>query len=204
MKNLKKTRHLLLFICLTFMVGCGNSNKSKDTVEDSSTAPIEDRTDPQGKDHTYDITINPGKANARHLKGEIKNAQKDDGTINNFSAYSHTENGKGIVLRIGNDDILINGLFFHNNDGTTTDLFDGSEDDSEEKSNLIISIAPPSEDVQNSMSGNVKLSNISSAMESDAGGIIGYTLVFDGQFEDYADNVSQIKGTVVVRIPKYL
>lgn len=204
MKILKQTSRTLLFICLIFLLGCGDSKKSKEAVEDSSTVLSEDHFDPQGKDHAYDITINPGSSNERHLKGEIKNAQKEDGTINNFSAYSPTENGKGIVLRIGNDDILIDGLFFSNNDGTTTDLFDGSEDDSEEKSRLIISIAPPSEDVHNSMSGHVKLSNITSALESDEGGVIGYTLAFDGQFEDYADHVSQIKGTVVVRIPKYL
>lgn len=204
MKILKKTSFTLFFICLIVSLGCGDSNKSKDAVEVSNTAPSENHVDLQEEDHTYDITINPGSANERHLKGEIKNVQKVDGTISNYSAYSHTENGKGIALRIGNDDILIHGIFFHNNDGTTTDLFDGSEDDSEQKSNLIISIAPPSQDVQNSMIGNVKLTHITSPQENEAGGVIGYTMAFDGQFEDYEDNISHIKGTVVVRIPKHL
>lgn len=203
MPIIKIRSQTLLFICFTLLIGCGDNHKSKDPVKDSS-ASMENHFEPVGKDHSYDITINPGSGNERHLKGEIKNSQKKDDTINNLSAYSPTENGKGIVLRIGNDDILIDGLFFHKNDGITIDLHDRSEDESEEKSNLKISIAPPSNDVQNSLSGSVKLSNLSSALESDAGGVIGYTLAFDGQFEDYDHKVSQIKGTVLVRIPKYL
>ncbi|MBA6152013.1 hypothetical protein [Gelidibacter maritimus] len=205
MNNFKKTTPLLLLICLTLVFGCGNNNKSKDTVEEASETPVQERQeDAQSENHTYDITINPGSANERHLKGDIKNVSTDAGSMNNFSAYSNTENGKGIVLRIGNDDILLHGLLFQNADGSVADLFDGSEDDSEEKSNLIISIAPPSSDVQNSMSGEIKLSNITYGLKSHEGGSLGYTLVFDGQFEDYEENISQIKGRVVVKVPNYL
>ncbi|MBO3099675.1 hypothetical protein [Gelidibacter pelagius] len=205
MKNIRFTPSLLLLICLTMVAGCGNSNKSKDTIEEPVEAPVQERQeDSQGENHTYDITINPGSANERHLKGDIINVSKDDGSMNNFSAYSNTENGKGIVLRIGNDELLINGLFFQNADGSVADLFDGSEDDSEERSNLIISIAPPSSDVQNSMSGEVKLSNTTYGVKSHEGGSLGYTLDFDGQFEDYEENISQIKGRLVIKVPNYL
>lgn len=204
MKTFKITGYVLLLSCLTVINGCGNSNKSKDAVEDSTESQIEDRSALQGSDHTYDLTINPGKSDERHLKGEIKNQSVDDGQMNNFSVYSNTENGKGVVLRISNDEIMIAGLFYYTKNGTVSDLSDGSEDDSDEKSNLIITIKPSATDVHNSVSGNVELSNVIYALENDAGGAIAYTLIFDGEFEDYEDNISPIKGTVVVKIPNYL
>lgn len=204
MNTLKNTGYAVLLSCLTVIISCKNSDKSKDTVEDATEAQIENHSDLQGADHTYDFAINPESGNERHLKGEIANQSVDDGTINNFSVYSNTENGKGVVLRIANDDIMIAGLFFYDENGNTSDLSDGSEDESDEKSSLIITLKPLANDVQSSISGTVKLSNLKYALENAAGGAIAYTLVFDGEFEDIDDNRSRIKGTVVVKIPNYL
>lgn len=182
----------MMLICLPLLVAC--SSDDDNNIKEPS----------QGSDHSYDITINPGSANERHLKGTIKNSKNDDGTINNFSLYTNTANGKSVVLRLGNADILFSGLFFHDNNGHTTDLTNGYEDDSDEQSRLIITLSPPSQEAYNSIAGTVNISEINKGISTAEGGVMGYTLNFDGQFEDLEEQVVQIKGTVVVKIPNLL
>ncbi|PYE80134.1 hypothetical protein DFQ11_107106 [Winogradskyella epiphytica] len=91
---------------------------------------------------------------------------------NNYSNYSNADNGKGIVLRIANDDIIISGMFFYDNNGNTAHLSDGSEDH-DEVSHIILTINPPSTDAQNSLSGTVNLSNVKFAFQNPEGGAVG-------------------------------
>src|SRR5690606_35135936 len=114
-KVLKKSLFLLFVISMTFNISCGDDKKSNATIEKNSEKETVQNTESNVKseNHTYDITINPGAANARHLKGEIENTSKTGFMDNNYSNYSNSDNGKGIVLRIANDDIIISGMFFY-------------------------------------------------------------------------------------------
>lgn len=58
-------------------------------------------------------------------------------------------------------------------------------------------------DIQCSLSGTVKLSNVKYTLKQKVGSLVGYTLNFDGQFEDVEENISQIVGNIDVSIPNY-
>lgn len=186
MKTIKKTTFALVLICLSLIFGCSSDD---------------DSNNPEALDgpHTYDITINAGSTNERNLSGDIANTlEPEGGNELNFSAYTNIENAKLIVLSIRNNDIMISAMFYHGDDGQTADL--GMDTDI--KSNMIFNFLPPAADLYQSVSGSVALTNIDYGISVAEGGIAGYTVTFDGAFEDIDDNISQIKGTVVVKLPK--
>ncbi|MDQ7916585.1 hypothetical protein RBU60_03280 [Mesonia sp. MT50] len=195
MKTLKKISYLILFICIGLMIGCGS--------DDDKSNPNDDPGNPssqQGEPHSYDIIINEENADERHISGEIENVFGSNNTGSDFSTYSTIENGKLMVLHLSNSDVVINGMFYYANDGHTTDL--GLNTDNQ--SNMIITFSPPSSDIHQSVSGSVELNNIHYGLVEAEGGIVGYTLTFDGNFQEVNDNTSQISGTFVINLPSLL
>jgi len=192
MKILKKIPYLILFACISFMIGCGS-----DDDQSNPTDGPESPSGQQGEPHSYDITINEGQADERHISGDIENDFGSNNTGSDFSAYTNTENAKLMVLHLSNSDVVINGLFYHANNGNTADL--GVETD--DQSNIIITFSPPSSDIHQSVSGSVELTHIEYGHVETEGGIVGYTVTFDGNFQEINDNFSQISGSFVVNLP---
>ncbi|MDT0294609.1 hypothetical protein ACFQ3R_04400 [Mesonia ostreae] len=195
MKILRKVPYFLLFACLSMMIGCG----SDDDQSNSPNAP-ESPSGQQGEAHTYNITINDGSTDERNISGEIPNVFGNDNTGSDFSAYSSTENAKLMVLHLSNSEIVINGLFYHNNNGNTADLGENTDN----QSNIILTFSPPSSDIYQSVSGSVELTNIEYGLVQAESGIVGYTLTFNGNFQDINDNLSQVSGTFVINLPNLL
>jgi len=195
MKILKKLPHFLLFACLSIMMGCG-SDDDQSNFPNAPGSP----SGQQGEAHTYNITINNGSTDERNISGEIPNVFGSSNTGSDFSAYSSTENAKLMVLHLSNSEIVINGLFYHTNNGNTADL--GVDEDN--KSSIILTFSPPSSDIHQSVSGSVELTNIEYEFLQAESGIVGYTLNFNGNFQDIDDNLSQISGTFVVNLPNLL
>lgn len=195
MKILKKLPFFLLFASLSIMIGC-----SSDDDQSNTPGTPGNPSEQQGEAHTYNITINDENNGEQNISGEIPNVFGSSNTGSDFSAYSSTEDAKLMVLHLSNSEIVINGLFYHNNNGNTADL--GLDEDN--TSNIILTFSPPSSDIHQSVSGAVELTNIEYEFVQAESGIVGYTLSFNGNFQDMDENQSQISGTFVVNLPNLL